>query len=97
MSLFVDLVGLSEPRTNEALEYLYKAVGDGHDDVDLWAPHPDPYIRRIVELFSQRGVWLFDALRTELLAPAAAMIPATMTTRMVLGCRLTGLPLGRVG
>ena len=68
MSLFVDLVGLSEPRTNEALEYLYKAVGDGHDDVDLWAPHPDPYIRRIVELFSQRGVWLFDALRTELLA-----------------------------
>lgn len=66
MGLFVDLIELSEPRTNAALEFMCKATHD--DDPDIWAPHESPFIRRLIELFTQRGLMRLDAVRTELQA-----------------------------
>jgi hypothetical protein len=66
MSLFVDLIELSEPRTNAALEFMCKA---SHDDDDaVWLPMDSPFIRRLVELFTQRGLMRLDAFRVDLQA-----------------------------
>lgn len=66
MGLFVDLIELEEPRTNAALEMLCKATHD-HDD-GIWAPMDSPFIARLVELFTQRGLDRLEAFRSELLA-----------------------------
>lgn len=64
MGLFVDLIAVGESRTNEALELLCKAT---HDD-DMWEPMDSPLLRRLVELFTKRGLDRLEAVRTELLA-----------------------------
>lgn len=64
MGLFVDLIALSEPRTNAALEFLCKATHD--DDASIWNPHESPFIRRLIELFTQRGLMRLDGFRAEL-------------------------------
>ena len=66
MSLFVDLIECGEHSTNDALEFLCKATHD-HDG-DIWLPMDSPLLRRLVELFTQRGLDRLDAVRTELLA-----------------------------
>jgi hypothetical protein len=66
MSLFVDLIELGEHSTNDALEMMCKATHD-HDD-GIWAAMESPLLRRLVELFTQRGLDRLDAVRTELLA-----------------------------
>ena len=66
MSLFVDLIELGERSTNDALELMCKSSHD-HDD-GIWAPMDSPLLRRLVELFTQRGLDRLDAVRTELLA-----------------------------
>lgn len=68
MGLFVDIEALSARQTEMALGFIYKAIGDGHDDEDLWLEHPNPAIRRLVELFTQRGLMRMDTFRTELVA-----------------------------
>ena len=66
MSLFVDLIELGEHSTNDALEMMCKA---GHDhDGDIWLPMDSPFLRRMVELFTRRGLDRLDAVRTELAA-----------------------------
>lgn len=69
MGLFVDLIELNEPRTNEALELLCKATHD-HDS-DIWLPMDSPLLARIVDLFTQRGLARLDGVRAELLAWSA--------------------------
>ena len=64
MSLFVDLIATGESRTNQALEVLCKAHGD--DDSSVWDTHWSPLVRRIIELFTQRGLTRLEAVRTEL-------------------------------
>lgn len=66
MGLFVDLIELSEPRTNAALELLCKA--DHGDDDAIWLPHESPFIRRLVEIFTERGLMRLDGFRRELQA-----------------------------
>lgn len=67
MSLFVDLIELSENQTDEVLGYAYKAL-HGHDDDDaIWDEHPSPMVRRLVELFSSRGLTRLDNVRRELI------------------------------
>lgn len=66
MSLFLDLIASGESRTNQALEVLCKAHGD--DDDSIWAEHPNPFVRRIVELFTQRGLTRLENVRKELQA-----------------------------
>lgn len=66
MGLFVDLIDVGVQSTNDALELLCKA-GHDHDD-DIWAQHESPLIRRLVEMFTQRGLSRLDGFRTELQA-----------------------------
>ena len=66
MGLFVDLIEAGEARTNDALELLCKAHGD--DDTSIWDEHPSPFVRRLVELFTQRGLMRLDGFRQELQA-----------------------------
>jgi hypothetical protein len=66
MGLFVDLIALSEARTNATLELMCKA--EHGDDDAIWREHDSPYIRRLIELFTQRGLMRLESFRTELVA-----------------------------
>ena len=66
MGFLVDLIEFGERRTNAALEHLCKSHHD--DDDGIWAKHDSLLIRRMVELFTQRGLDRLEAFRTELLA-----------------------------
>jgi hypothetical protein len=61
--LVLDLEHVCAEHANEAFEYLIKAVGE---DGDLWSPHPNPLVRRIVEVFTARGLQRSSDLTTEL-------------------------------
>lgn len=66
MGLFVDLIELSERQTNAGLEFLCKAGHEHGDDDSIWAEHPNPAIRRLIELFTERGLMRLDGFRKEL-------------------------------
>ncbi len=65
MQLFVDLYPLSQAATNDTLEFMYKASRDGADGI--WSPHESPLIRRLVELFTQRGLDRLAAVQEQLI------------------------------
>ncbi len=67
MTILLDIEGLTDQETDHALELIYKALGDGDDDT-LWDQHPSPLVRRLIELFTQRGMMRMDAVRKELAA-----------------------------
>lgn len=105
MGLFVDLIEAGEARTNDALELLCKAHGD--DDASIWDEHPSPFVRRIVELFTQRGLMRLAGVREELQAwlegqrhqpgallprPASAMLRWTDDELQLVGLYLRSLP-----
>lgn len=64
--LFLDLTALSEAATDDALEHLFKAVHN--DDEGIWAPHESPLLRRLVELFTQRGLARLAHVKEQILA-----------------------------
>lgn len=69
MGLFLDLIRLSPRATNDALEGIYKAFSDGHDHDDgrgIWLPHDSPLLRRLVDLFTQRGLDRLDSVQKEI-------------------------------
>lgn len=69
MSLLVDLDELTPCCADHALESLFKAMADGGGvDPSMWNPHENVFIRRIVELFTSRGLMRIDKLRDELTA-----------------------------
>lgn len=70
MGFLLDLFDVPEHVCNDTIEGLYKALSDGHGhDVDgIWLPMDSPLLRRLVELFTQRGLARLDGFRTELLA-----------------------------
>lgn len=64
MALFLDVYPLSQHATNSALEFIFKA----HDHGDsIWSPHSSPLVRRMIELFSKRGIDRLDEVRVQLL------------------------------
>lgn len=67
MALFLDIYPLSERTTNAALEYIFKSTHD-HGGDGIWRPHESPLIRRLVELFTKRGLDRLDAVQEQLLA-----------------------------
>lgn len=67
MGLFIDIEALSEEQSNAALGTLYKAIHD-HGGEDIWLPIDNPFVVRLVELFTQRGLDRMEAFRTELKA-----------------------------
>lgn len=64
MALFVDIYPLSPHTTNAALEFIFKSTHDQGDGI--WKPHSSPLVRRLIELFSKRGLDRFDAVQKEL-------------------------------
>lgn len=64
--ILIDIGACCEHHTNEALEHLYKAIGEGPPD-DIWTPHQSPLVRRLVELFTQRGLDRLAAVREGIL------------------------------
>lgn len=66
MALLFDLGALSEPQTDCALDQIYKALHTHDGDDSIWNPHESPFIRRLIELFTQRGMMRLDGFRAEL-------------------------------
>lgn len=66
MALFVDLYPLSKPATDDALEFIFKSTHDR--DEGIWSPHESVLIRRLVELFTQRGLDRLEHVQQELAA-----------------------------
>ncbi len=66
MTLLIDIGACCEHHTNDALEHLHKAIGEGDPDL-IWDEHPSPLIRRLVELFTQRGLARLEAVRQGIL------------------------------
>jgi len=67
--LLVDLGGLSSCCTNHALESLAKAIsGEGGDQHDIWEPHHNPFIQRVIELFTKRGLTMLSHVQEGLKA-----------------------------
>lgn len=64
--ILIDVGACCEHHTNEALEHLHKAIGEGPPD-DIWTPHPSPLISRLIELFTQRGLARLGAVREGIL------------------------------
>lgn len=88
MSLFLNVEHLSCCATDDALEHIYKAAtGDGGDSA--WLPHESVLIRRMIELFTKRGLDRLAAVQEDIAAwtqghkhkPAAAPVahPGMMT------------------
>ena len=71
MTLLIDIGPLSGRQSDEALEVIYKSIHDHGNDDSIWNPHESPYIRRLIELFTERGLVRLDKVRTELDAWAA--------------------------
>lgn len=63
--LFVDLINLSERATNAGLSYFYKAIHD-HGEDSIWDPMDSPFVRRLVELFTERGLTRIESVKKEL-------------------------------
>lgn len=70
MGFILDLFDVPEHVCNDAIEGIYKALSDGHGHNlgDIWLPMDSPFVARIVDLFTQRGMARLDAVRTELAA-----------------------------
>lgn len=65
MSLLIDIGTLDIPSSNQALEAIYKAASQPPED-GLWYPHESPFVRRIIELFSERGLLKMAGVQEEL-------------------------------
>ena len=88
MGLFIDLLHVPVRVCNDALEGIYKAMSDGHGHGDdgIWKPHQSPLLKRLVELFTQRGLDRLAAVKANLLdwqaghlhqpSPVPAPLPA---------------------
>ena len=66
MTLLIDIGELSEQQSDRALHTIYKAIHSHDDDESIWSEHENPYVRRLVELFTKRGLMRLDGFRTEL-------------------------------
>ena len=67
MNLFLDVYPLSVHQTNSALEYIYKSTHD-HGGDGIWSPHESLLIRRLVELFTRRGLDRLEHVKQQILA-----------------------------
>lgn len=44
---------------------MYKAVSEDPPDGGIWEPHPNPFVRRLLELFTDRGLRRIEGLQEE--------------------------------
>lgn len=66
MALFLDIGDLSDRQTDLALDLIYKAIHNHGDDESIWDEHPSPFVRRLIELFTQRGLMRLEGVRNEI-------------------------------
>lgn len=66
MTVFIDFTLLSEPATNDALEYIFKSTHN--HDKGIWAPHESALIRRLIELFTRRGLDRLEHVKQAIIA-----------------------------
>lgn len=66
--MFVDLTLLSAQATEDALEYIFKSTSSDDKGAGIWNPHESLLIRRLIELFTQRGLLRLQAVQDQLLA-----------------------------
>lgn len=66
MALFIDVQRLSQAATDDALEHIFKSTHD--HDAGIWSPHESLLIRRLVELFTQRGLDRLAHVKKQILA-----------------------------
>lgn len=64
--LFLDIQPLSQPASNAMLEHLFKSTHD-HDD-GIWSMHESILIRRLIELFTKRGLDRLEHVRQQIIA-----------------------------
>lgn len=67
-SILIDIGALNEPQTDRYLGDLFKAIHSHDDDDAIWAEMDSPFLRRLVELFTERGLMRLDGFRKELVA-----------------------------
>ena len=65
LPLLVDIASLTERQSDIALNFIYKAIHD-HGDDDIWQQHESLFIRRLIELFTERGLNRLSSLQLEL-------------------------------
>lgn len=53
--ILLDLAYFRPDTTNDALELLFKARTEGEDDF-IWSPHDSPFVQKMIELFTKRGL-----------------------------------------
>jgi hypothetical protein len=63
--VLIDVSCQCPEHTDATLEFIFKALGDDPGDA-IWDKHPNPLIRRIVEMFTRRGMDRVSGLRDEL-------------------------------
>lgn len=66
MTFLIDIGAVCDCVSNEAIEHLHKASSEGSGD-DIWSPHPSPFVSKIIELFTQRGLDRLEAVRKGIL------------------------------
>lgn len=71
MGLFIDLIQMSASATDDALEYIYKAHGDHSEGI--WEPHDSPLLKRLIELFTERGLDRLASVQKEIVAWQAGL------------------------
>lgn len=64
-ALFLDIYPLSQQATDDALEYIFKSANQHGDGI--WTPHSSPLVRRMIELFTQRGLDRLSEVQRQLL------------------------------
>lgn len=67
MTSTIDLSKLSDDQCECALEHIYKAITDDPGDDAIWEKMDSPFMRRMVELFTQRGLMRMQGFRDELI------------------------------
>jgi hypothetical protein len=67
MALLIDISNVPECCSDHALEHLYKALSDDNGLAhDIWAQHENPFIRALVEKFTERGLFKIQKVHDEL-------------------------------
>jgi hypothetical protein len=66
MPLLLDVAELTDAQTDLALDFLCKAHGEDALSDAIFDQHPSPFIRRLVELFYERGLLRLTDCRDEL-------------------------------
>jgi len=65
MPILLDISCLCDHHTDQALEIVHKAMSEPPDD-GIWEQHPSPLVRKLVELFTQRGLRRIEAIEAQL-------------------------------